>query len=197
MRTVDLTVAPTAGLLDQFDVDRIDAARVGAVTAVSAIMPLTTLWTWAMSVIAHRAQAPTTHPRVSCALVFGTLVITGGARVIDPFASGLVSILALATTSILASAALQIALPAASWLGRGSTAMQLWAASGPFIVALFFASGLYHRTESDASLEKLAFFGVVGGLIAAIVGVVTWLVMLDVGDRLRASSALAKRIEIG
>lgn len=197
MRTVDLTVAPTAGLLDQFDVDRIDTARVGAVTAVSAIIPLTALWAWAMSVIAHRAQAPTTHPRVCCALFFATLVITGGARVIDPFASGQVSISALATTSILASAALQIALPAASWLGRGSAAMQLWAASGPFIVALVFASGLHHRTESDVSLEQLAFFGVIGGLIAAIVGVVTWLVMLDVGDRLRASSALAKRIEIG
>ncbi len=194
VRSVEDGVNATAGRLTSGAIDRVNDARSVAMIALSASMVLTLLWTISVSWYATKANVANTRTSI-CAQLFGVAAVgTIVVRVLDPTASRTISIVLSAATSLLAAAGLLLVRSVATGFGRRTAALQSLAATLPLIVVVTLIAGLDHRLTADVALDRVAFFGVGLGLLAAVITVISWLLMLDVGDRLHAAPALATPI---
>jgi hypothetical protein len=192
--SVDDGVNATASRVTSGAIGGVNDARSVAMIALSATMVLTLLWT--ISVSWYAAKANVSHTRTSiCADLFGVAAVgTAAVRGLDPTASSRISIMLLAATSVLAAVGLLLVRAVATGFGRHTAALQSLAATLPLIVAVSFAAGLDRPLAADVALGRVAFFGVGLGLLAAVIAVIAWLLMLDIGDRLKAAPELATPI---
>ena len=192
--SVDDGANANAGRLASGAIGRVNDARSVAIIALSASMVLTLLWTISVSWYAAKANVANTRTS-ACVVLFGAASVgTVAARVLDPTASSRITIVLLAATSVLAAAGLLLVRPVATGFGRRTAALQSLAATLPLIVAVSLAAGLDRRLAADIALGRVAFFGVGLGLLAAVITVIAWLLMLDIGDRLHAAPELATPI---
>ena len=97
----------------------------------------------------------------------------------------------LVVTACLAATSLLLVLPLASWLGHAYSTVQIWASGLVFSVAAIGIAGVYRPIDPLDSIDALAFFSVIQGLLVAVLGVLGAVFMINLEDDLRGSTRVA------